>query len=76
MGAGYSRMNVVTVLQCTQGIVAYLEKTVDSNKLKEQGIVIGYDHRDDLNGITSELMARAGTFTVATTASRTSWISL
>jgi len=58
MGAGYSCMNPVTVLQCTQGIVAYLEKTIGSNKLKAQGVVIGYDHRDDGKGINSEMMAR------------------
>ena len=60
MGAGYSRMNPVTVLQCTQGIVAYLEKTNDLGKLKSDGVVIGYDHRDDKAGINSEMMARAG----------------
>jgi phosphomannomutase len=60
MGAGYSRMNPVTVLQCTQGIVAYLEKTNDLEKLKRDGVVIGYDHRDDKAGINSEMMARAG----------------
>jgi phosphoglucomutase len=60
MGAGYSRMNPVTVLQCTQGIVAYLEKTNDLGKLKSDGVVIGYDHRDDKAGISSEMMARAG----------------
>ncbi|MGB1605368.1 MAG: hypothetical protein ACPIOQ_72220, partial [Promethearchaeia archaeon] len=59
MGAGFSRMNPVTVLQCTQGIVAYLEKTMGANKLQAAGVAIGYDHRDDLNGIDSEMMARA-----------------
>jgi phosphomannomutase len=53
-------MNPVTVLQCTQGIVAYLEKTNDLEKLKRDGVVIGYDHRDDKAGINSEMMARAG----------------
>ena len=33
---------------------------MDSNKLKSDGIVIGYDHRDDANGIDSEMIARAG----------------
>jgi phosphomannomutase len=59
MGAGYSRMNAVTVVQCTQGIVAYLEKTNDLNKLKSDGVVIGYDHRDDMAGTNSEMMACA-----------------
>ena len=59
MGAGFSRMNPVTVLQCTQGIVTYLEKTMGANKLQAAGVAIGYDHRDDLNGIDSEMMARA-----------------
>ena len=55
-------MNPVTVLQCTQGIVAYLEKNNDLEKLKSDGVVIGYDHRDDKAGINSEMMACAGWF--------------
>lgn len=58
MGAGYNRMNHVTVFQCTQGIVAYLEKTFEPAKLKEMGVVIGYDHRQNSTGVDSEMMAR------------------
>jgi len=59
MGAGYNRMNHVTVFQCTQGIVAYLLKTCDEASLKEKGVVIGYDHRRHECGVDSEMMARA-----------------
>mmetsp|Transcript_39273 Transcript_39273/g.76833 ORF Transcript_39273/g.76833 Transcript_39273/m.76833 type:complete len:603 (+) Transcript_39273:71-1879(+) len=59
MGAGYARMNHVTVFQCTQGIVAYLLKTYDEADLKEKGVVIGYDHRKHACGVDSEMMARA-----------------
>lgn len=57
MGAGYNRMNHITVLQCTQGIVSYLEKTGPAD-LKTKGIVIGYDHRSSAKaGVDSEMMA-------------------
>ena len=59
MGPGYNRMNHVTVYQCTQGIVAYLEQTCDAAALKEKGVVIGYDHRKNACGVDSEMMARA-----------------
>ena len=57
MGAGYSCMNEVTVLQCTQGIVAYLQKTNSTDDLKTKGVVIGYDHRRNDTGVNSEAMA-------------------
>ncbi|XP_070552652.1 phosphopentomutase-like isoform X2 [Ptychodera flava] len=43
MGAGYSRMNDLTVIQSTQGLLRYLEQQFDS--LKDKGAVISYDHR-------------------------------
>ncbi|KAJ3221192.1 Phosphoglucomutase-2 [Clydaea vesicula] len=43
MGAGYSRMNELTVIQATQGLCAYLME--EDPKLKERGVVIGHDHR-------------------------------
>jgi phosphomannomutase len=57
MGPGYSRMNDVTVLQCTQGIVSYLQKTNSADDLKAKGVVIGYDHRRSDTGVNSEAMA-------------------
>ena len=43
MGAGYSKMNDLVVLQTALGIAAYLERTVSG--AKEKGVVLGYDHR-------------------------------
>lgn len=44
MGAGYSRMNAVTIQQTTQGLVRYLQETAPQ-ALAAGGIVIGYDAR-------------------------------
>jgi phosphomannomutase len=41
MGAGYDRMNCLTVLQTTQGLAAYIETSV----AKEGTVVIGFDGR-------------------------------
>ncbi|KAK9480495.1 hypothetical protein V1514DRAFT_325575 [Lipomyces japonicus] len=41
--AGFSRMNELTVLQASQGLATYVERTVTN--AKERGIVIGHDHR-------------------------------
>eukprot|EP00960_Hanusia_phi_P060031 764375-Hanusia_phi.AAC.3 len=58
MGAGYSNMNHITVMQCTQGIVKYLEQTLGTEEVKTRGVVIGYDHRWSATGVDSEMMAR------------------
>lgn len=42
MGAGYDRMNCLTVLQTTQGLAAYLESI---GKRSEGPVVIGFDGR-------------------------------
>jgi len=44
MGPGYNRMNHVTVQQTTQGLCRYLQQQAPE-KLKGNGIVIGYDGR-------------------------------
>jgi phosphoglucomutase/phosphopentomutase len=44
MGAGYSMMNNLTIIQTGQGFLEYL-KSVFGEKLHESGIVIGYDAR-------------------------------
>jgi phosphoglucomutase len=41
LGAGYSRMNELTVIQATQGIYAYLQ----GQSTEMSSIVIGRDHR-------------------------------
>ncbi|CAN6647392.1 phosphoribomutase [Trichomonascus vanleenenianus] len=43
MEAGFSRMNAVTVLQASQGLAKYVEKTIQNGA--ERGVVIGHDHR-------------------------------
>ncbi|KAJ3285841.1 Phosphoglucomutase-2 [Borealophlyctis nickersoniae] len=43
MGAGYSRMNDLTVLQASQGLCAYVLAT--NSDAAKQGVVIGRDHR-------------------------------
>jgi hypothetical protein len=45
MGAGYTCMNVLTVLQTTQGLVAYLKQHCSPSDLSEKGVVLGYDGR-------------------------------
>ena len=44
MGAGYSRMNDLVILQTTQGVAAYLLSQF-GEEAKSKGVVIGYDHR-------------------------------
>ena len=44
MGAGYSMMNNLTIIQTGQGFLEYLKKTF-GQQLLEKGVVIGYDAR-------------------------------
>ncbi|KAK3099451.1 hypothetical protein FSP39_004554 [Pinctada imbricata] len=43
MGAGYSQMNDLTIIQTTQGLTKYLLDTNDN--VQRQGVVVGYDGR-------------------------------
>ena len=43
MGAGFSRMNALTVIQASQGLAAYLLKT--EHDVEKRGVVIGRDAR-------------------------------
>ncbi|GBG25996.1 Phosphoglucomutase-2 [Hondaea fermentalgiana] len=45
MGPGTARVNDLVALQTVQGLIKYLEKTLGEDKVKERGIVIGFDHR-------------------------------
>lgn len=56
MGAGYNCMNSLVILQTTQGIVKYLENAI-GDSAKQQGVVIGYDHRK-LGSLSSLEFAR------------------
>ncbi|KRT83839.1 hypothetical protein AMK59_4874 [Oryctes borbonicus] len=44
LGVGYNAMNDLVVVQTAQGLLKYLEET-DSQTLKRNGIVVGYDGR-------------------------------
>jgi phosphomannomutase len=46
MGAGYSQMNDLVIIQTTQGLASYLDSFPDS---KSKGVVIGHDHRHNSN---------------------------
>ena len=43
MGAGYSQMNDLTIIQTAQGFVKYMEQI--GPDVKAKGVVIGYDAR-------------------------------
>lgn len=61
MEAGFSRMNDLTVLQASQGLAVYIEKTVPD--AKKRGIVIGHDHRhhsDDFARLTAFAFIQKG----------------
>uniref|UniRef100_A0A8C9GQW1 Phosphoglucomutase n=1 Tax=Piliocolobus tephrosceles TaxID=591936 RepID=A0A8C9GQW1_9PRIM len=45
MGPGFNAMNVVTIMQTTQGLCDYLLNTYGSIKCKERGIILGFDGR-------------------------------
>eukprot|EP00919_Chromeraceae_sp_WS-2016_P060672 GHVR01144066.1.p1 GENE.GHVR01144066.1~~GHVR01144066.1.p1 ORF type:complete len:620 (+),score=140.91 GHVR01144066.1:20-1879(+) len=45
MGAGYNRMNLVTVMQAAQGLCGYLLNTMGEDTLRSRSVVIGYDGR-------------------------------
>lgn len=57
MGAGFARINDLTVIQSTQGVYKYLAKYFPD--LNTRGLVVGYDTRAQTSsGCTSERLAR------------------
>lgn len=57
MGAGFSCINDLTVIQTTQGMYRYLGRFFPD--LKERGLVIGYDTRSQLSsGCSSKRLAK------------------
>ncbi|XP_056612436.1 glucose 1,6-bisphosphate synthase-like isoform X1 [Triplophysa dalaica] len=57
MGAGFARINDLTVIQSTQGVYKYLVKYFPD--LNARGLVVGYDTRAQASsGCTSERLAR------------------
>jgi phosphoglucomutase/phosphopentomutase len=62
MGAGYSMMNDLTIIQTGQGFLAYLKKHFGA-KLNENGVIIGYDARHNSSRfarLTANIFLRAG----------------
>ncbi|KAI4838820.1 phosphoglucomutase [Plasmodium brasilianum] len=45
MGVGFNAMNVVTIMQTTQGLCTYLINTYGLNLCKNRGIIFGFDGR-------------------------------
>lgn len=45
MGAGYTQMNDLVVIQTTQGIVQYLLQSENTQAVLDAGVVIGFDGR-------------------------------
>ncbi|SBT34133.1 phosphoglucomutase, putative [Plasmodium ovale wallikeri] len=45
MGVGFNAMNVVTIMQTTQGLCTYLINTYGINMCKNRGIIFGFDGR-------------------------------
>lgn len=45
MKAGYAFMNDLTIIQTTQGFLAYLQAQLGPAELQRRGVVIGYDAR-------------------------------
>ncbi|KAL2095911.1 hypothetical protein ACEWY4_008059 [Coilia grayii] len=57
MGAGFSRINDLTIIQSTQGMYKYLSRLFPD--FGSRGLVIGYDTRaQEASGCTSERLAR------------------
>ena len=45
MGPGPARMNELTVLQASQGLLRHLEDELGAEELRRRGIAVGFDHR-------------------------------
>lgn len=45
MGAGYSMMNDLTIVQTSQGFFKYLESHFGIETLRQRGVVLGFDAR-------------------------------
>lgn len=62
MGAGYSAMNDLVIIQTGQGLLKYLEKS-EGKLLSENGIVVGFDGRHNSKRfaeLTAAIFAHAG----------------
>ena len=46
-GIGPNKLNDITIVQITNGLLAFGENKFGSKNLKKRGIVIGFDHREE-----------------------------
>ena len=63
MAAGYSMMNDLTIIQTAQGFLEYLKSFFGFERLKNDGIVLGFDARhnsEQFAYLTANIFIRAG----------------
>jgi len=52
LGGGFNRVNFVTTQLIAHGIGEYMCEKYDRNDLANLGVVVGYDHRYDSQGLS------------------------
>jgi phosphoglucomutase/phosphopentomutase len=63
MGAGYSMMNDLTIVQTAEGFLDYLRNFFGLETLQQNGLIIGFDARHNSNRfahLTANVFLRAG----------------
>jgi len=63
MAAGYDRLNTLTVLQATQGVLKYLEQLYGTEEVRKRGVCVGRDSRhnsDKFAAVTQAVFLRSG----------------
>ncbi|GJQ12082.1 hypothetical protein GpartN1_g3873.t1 [Galdieria partita] len=63
MAAGYDRLNVLTVLQATQGVLKYLQQLYGASEVQKRGVCVGRDsrhHSDKFAAITQAVFLQSG----------------
>lgn len=63
MGAGFSQMNTLTIIQTAQGLLKHAQSQFTPEELASKGIVIGFDARYNSKSyasLTASIFARAG----------------
>jgi len=63
MGAGFSQMNTLTIIQTVQGLLTYAKTQFTAADLAQRGICVGFDARydsDKYGALTAMIFARGG----------------
>merc|ERR1719285_199829 len=63
MGAGFSQMNTLTIIQTIQGLLTYVKTQFSSEELSTRGICVGFDARYNskkYGQLTAQIFARGG----------------